>query len=276
MRHVLTLIATIGGLLWPGLAGAETDDPMDRLMSALRMTDVIAIMAEEGEIYAETVAEDLLGGDGGALWAREVARIYAPARMEELMRDAFGRELPGSARDAMLGFYTSALGARISELELTARAALLDPEVEAGAIAAYHAMKEAENPELDRLTRFIEANDLIESNVVGGLNSNIAFYNGLVDGEAFSFEITEAQILSDVWGQEPDIRSETIEWLYAYLALAYHPLSDADLDSYIQVSETPAGRAFNRALFAAFDDLFDDLSYQLGRAAGQVLSGEDI
>jgi hypothetical protein len=42
---------------------------------------------------------------------------------------------------------------------------------------------------------FIEANDLVERNVSGALNSNFAFYRGLSDGGAFEVEIPEELML---------------------------------------------------------------------------------
>jgi hypothetical protein len=41
------------------------------------------------------------------------------------------------------------------------------------------------------------------------------------------------------------------------------------------VSETQAGAALNAALFAAFDRVFNQLSYELGVAAAGFIVGED-
>lgn len=275
MRLPSILLALVFGLSTAVAVVADTAR-IEKLISVLRIGEVMDIMALEGGAYADFIADDLFPTGGGPLWAQEVARIYDAPRMQAMMTRRFAAELSQASVAEMLAFFTSPLGARVTGLEISARRAMLDPSVEEQAIAAYHARLDSENPELDRLTRFIEANDLIDANVVGGMNSNIAFYRGLVEGGAFPFEMTDEQILRDVWQQEPDIRSETIEWLYAYLSMAYHPLSDAELSAYTDLSVSRAGRDFNRALFAAFDVLFDDISYQLGVAAGQVMSGEDI
>lgn len=255
---------------------ALADDRMDRLFDALQVDDVMQVMAEEGDAYAAVIASDLFPEGGGAQWERDVARIYDVARMRALMENGFGAGLSDATYDRVLQFYESDLGRRVTELELSARRALLDKEVEAAAIEAYEAMVQAENPVLDPLRRYVEANDLVDENVVGGLNSNVAFYRGLVDGGAFPFEMTDEQILADVWGQEAEIREETIEWIYSYLAMAYHPLSEDEMRAYIELSVSKEGQAFNAALFAAFDVMFNDISYQLGRAAGQIMSGQDI
>lgn len=83
-------------------------------------------------------------------------------------------------------------------------------------------------------------------------------------------------MLAEVWAQEPDIRAETESWLYPFLALAYKPLSDADVEAYLAFSESEAGRAMNAAMFAAFDEVFREISHDLGRAAAEMLSGRDI
>ena len=78
----------------------------------------------------------------------------------------------------MIAFFEGPLGRRVVELELSARRALLDEDVEAASRTALEARRADDDPLLDRLEAFISVNDLIESNVVGALNSNIAFYRG--------------------------------------------------------------------------------------------------
>jgi hypothetical protein len=48
------------------------------------------------------------------------------------------------------------------------------------------------------------------------------------------------------------------------------------MEAYIAFSETPAGATMNAALFAAYDELFGAISHDLGRAAAEMLSGQDI
>ena len=88
--------------------------------------------------------------------------------------------------------------------------------------------------------------------------------------------MTEEEILSEVWAQEEDTRSDTREWLYAFLLVAYRPLSDAVLDEYVALSASPEGRAMNRALFAGFNAMYDEISYGLGLAAAQQMLGEEL
>ena len=43
-----------------------------------------------------------------------------------------------------------------------------------------------------------------------------------------------------------------LQWLGGYLTFTYERLSDTDLETYFALSDTPAGRDLNRALFAGF------------------------
>jgi hypothetical protein len=247
----------------------------DRLIDVTRLTEVLGVMREEGLSYAESLEADLFPGQGGRAWMGEADRIHALERSLADMRGSLTETLGKDTIDPAIAFFASPLGQKIVAAELSARAAMLDEEVDAIASEAL-AEKIAENdPRLDALRRFVDVNDLIESNVVGGLNSNLAFYRGLVDGGAFEGDITESQMLAEVWEQEADLRISSEEWLLSYLGLAYSALNDAELEAYIEMSDTEAGGAFNRAIFEAFDVLFNRTSYELGKAAARFMTAED-
>ncbi len=108
----------------------------------------------------------------------------------------------------------------------------------------------------------------------GALNASFHFYRGLVDGGAF--EMTESDILRDVWDQEDNTRNDTREWLFAFLLMAYGPLEDGELSDYVALSGTDAGQALNRALFAGYNRMYDELSYALGLAAAQQMKTQDL
>jgi hypothetical protein len=83
-------------------------------------------------------------------------------------------------------------------------------------------------------------------------------------------------MLSEVWAQEAQVRSDAEDWVYPFLALAHEPLSDDDLNAYIAYSETESGQILNGAMFAAFDVVFTGISEQLGAAAARLIMGQDI
>jgi hypothetical protein len=58
--------------------------------------------------------------------------------------------------------------------------------------------------------------------------------------------------------------------------LAYGPLSSEVLGDYIDLSQTEAGKAMNRALFEGFDIMYEDISYALGLAVARQMQGQDL
>ena len=83
-------------------------------------------------------------------------------------------------------------------------------------------------------------------------------------------------MLATVWSREEQIRSDTTDWIGGYLTFAYERLSDDDLETYIALSETPAGRDLNRALFASFFAVFKRISFDLGQTASSFMVTEEL
>lgn len=265
---------TQGGGTLPPLA--ERAPEIAEMLEALRLYEILAVMATEGVEGALSLERDMFPDAGGAAWAAEANRIHGADRIISLFEDAFPVEAMTDADVARItAFFTSSPGADIAAAELAARAAFLDPGTEELANEAFRDAVAEEAPRLDVLTEFIEANDLIERNVSGALNSNFAFYRGLSDGGAFDVEVPEELMLAEVWAQEPEIRRDTIEWLYSFQLMAYSAVEDADIEAYTELSLAPAGQALNAALFEAFDTLFNRLSYEMGAAAAGFIAGED-
>jgi hypothetical protein len=259
-------------------AAATATAQVAALSEALRVGEILDVMRAEGLDYAVTLQDELFAGQGGSRWQDQVSRIYDVAAMRQRFDAVLQRELAadGALVDQMTAFFTGEPGSAILTLELEARRALLDSAVEDAAKVLVQDLTTDKDPRLDQLRRFAEVNDLVEANVMGAMNANLAFYQGMSEGGAFGGAMAEADMLAEVWGQEAEVRAETTEWLYSYLALAYQPLPDADLDAYIAFSESPAGQRLNAALFAAFDAVFGRLSNDLGRAAATQIGGQDI
>jgi len=266
----------------PGLV-ADPATQVAALIDALQIGPVLEVMRAEGIDYGDTLEAELFPGTGGPQWQAVIGLIYDTSTMRERFDAAFATELgqDSAARDPaaiakMLRFFGSERGQRILTLELEARRALMDDATEDAAKVSVEDMIAKADPRMDVLRRFADANDLIESNVAGALNSNLAFFRGMSDGGAFEDAMSEEDMLADVWTQEPEIRAETEAWLYPYLALAYGPLSEDDMAAYLAFSDTAEGKRLNAAVFAAFDKVFTVISFDLGRAAARQMQGEDI
>lgn len=258
-----------------GPAMAQNSDT-DVLFDLLMLPDVIEIMREEGVSYGDTIGQDLFAGPPSADWAATVERIYDYNVMEGMVREDFETSMGDADLTPMIEFFGSDQGQMIVGLEVSARRALLDDAVEEASKDAAAIATADDNPRMALVGEFIDINNLIETNVAGALNSNLAFYAGLVDGGAFAGALSEEQILSDVWGQEAEIRESTTEWINSFLFMAYQPLDDADLQGYIAFSETESGRQINRAMFDSFDRLFTGISRSLGRAAANEMTSQEL
>ncbi len=257
----------------------EGTQRVQQLTSVMQIAQILSVMREEGFDYSKTLEEEMFPGRGGANWSATVDTIYDETAMKSVFDAALAAELAGTdpeAIEVMQAFFSSDRGQRILTLEIEARRALLDQDTEEAAKLHVEDLAAADDPRLALIREFADANDLIEMNVAGALNANLAFFKGMAAEGGFDVEMTEDEMLQNVWSQEPEIRAETETWLYPYLALAYQPLSDADMQAYLAFSDQAEGKALNAALFAAFNVLFTDISGRLGRAAARQLRGEDI
>jgi hypothetical protein len=268
MFHRAFAAAFAVSLASPGVAQTADD-----LLDALKIEETVAVMQAEGRDYGRDLADNMLGGTSES-WEASVARVYDVEAMEEAVRTAFREALPEDMATPLLDFFTSDLGQEVVTLEIEAREAMVDEDVEDAARERYRDLEGGDDVRLGLVEDFVEANDLVEQNVSGALNASFAFYNGLADGGAL--EMSESEMLSEIWSQEEDTRNDTTEWVHAYLLMAYGPLSEDELTRYVELSESEAGRALNRALFAGFNAMYNDISYAMGLAAASEMAATDL
>ena len=216
----------------------------------------------------------MLPGGYTESWGALVARVYDAEAMKTSVRRGFAQAMDGVELLPLEKFFEAPSGTTIINLEISAREAMMDSTIEEEAKAQARAYERAGDDAFILVDDFVKAGDLLEANVVGALNSNMQFYQGLVDGGAF--DLSEDQILADVWAQEEEVRSETRDWLYGFLIMAYTPLAPGQLEAYTDLSKTPQGAAMNAALFEGFDSMYADISYALGLAAARAMQVEDI
>ncbi len=273
---LVAFTAPAGAETTVGPTGAETSAAT--LADTLRLEALFEVLREEGLAYGETLETDMFPGGGGPGWTEAVSAIYAVSNLTSRFTAALDAQLAEdpAALAQIIAFFASELGQRVVTLEIDARRAFLDEATEEAARVAADDRFAARDARAGLLQRFIEAGDLIEMNVAGSLSGSLAFMHGMSAAGAYGQALPEEQMLSDVWGQEDQVREDTSSWLYAYLGLAYQPLSDAELKSYIDFAESPAGLRLNAALFSAFDTVFRQISLDLGKAAALAMLGRDI
>jgi hypothetical protein len=274
------LVLPSAGFVLPAMAGSAAVDParVTRLADQMQLTALLAVVREEGIAYGDGLDQDLLAGAGGVAWRAEVARVYDPRTGRAQIEATLAASLAADpvVVQALETFYAGPLGHKVAGLEVAARRALLDPAAKAGADRAWQAMAQGGDPRAGRLKALVTGQGLIEQNVQGTLNANLALYKGLKEGGGLKAPLSDDQALAEVAGQEAQVRAATEAWLYPYLALAYQPLSDAEFDQYLAFLATPEGTRANQAMFLAFDALFTRISHDLGLAAAHRMAGQAI
>ena len=246
------------------------------LFDVMKLGKIISVMREEGLAYGASLGDEMMPGRSIPEWPSEVARVYDQDKMIDGMRDTFVATLGDRDMGPLVVFFESDLGQDIVELEYSARVAFLDEAIEEGAIAQYQDREVEDDPMLAAVKSFVATNDYVEANVAGALNSNFAFYTGMIDGGALSSRMSESDILADVWAQEPEIRANTEEWLYSYLLMAYQPLGVEGVNAYEQIMATAEGRAMNAALFESFDQMYVAISRELGQSVAGYMLAEEL
>ncbi len=269
MRHFFIL-----PLLWVLVAPVWADARGQVLMDVLKIAEVALILQAEGTEYAETINQDMLGGQGGAAWQLQVDAIYNPQRLTETLRAHLDAELQGDMREEVIQFFASEPGAQVITLENAARAAIRAQDIEDAARTKFAELEGTDDPRLTQITALIDGGDMINRNVTAAMNANYQFMRGLSDGGAM--DMTEDEMLAEVADQQDAITEDTTSWLYGYLLLAYSPLEDAALDQYIAFAATKPGIALNRALFNGYGAAYAEISYALGRAVALNMVAEEL
>lgn len=252
--------------------------PIDDLVAALKMPELFQVLSEEGQVYGKTLEDQMFPGEGGARWGQIVGVIHEAERLKTQSVARMGKELEGKEAlvSQMTAFFTSPEGVRVIDSEVAARKALVDENLREIAEAAYADLETTDSQRVEQYERLIKANDLIEQNVAGAMNSNLAFLRGMSAAGGIDGNIPEAELMADLWAQEPQIRAETEGWMSAYSTLAYGRLSLQEVESYVAFSASEAGQALNHALFAAFNETFDATSFEMGMAVVRFAEGQDI
>ncbi|GHF58788.1 DUF2059 domain-containing protein [Seohaeicola zhoushanensis] len=274
MAGLLQRILMAVGLVLAFSLPAHAADEVMRLDKALHFDAVVQILREEGLDYGRDLDGDMLGGEGGAHFAGEIDRIYDAARITEVMRAKLAETMTPEEMAECLAFLESPVGQRIMGLEVSARQAMSDEEVTEIAKASYADAAARGLPRIEMIARFIKINELVDRNVAGALSSNYRFLRGMSDGG--QRKLSEGEIMDRVWEQEPDVRKDTIDWMNGFLYMAYGPLSDDEMQAYLDFSASPAGQKLNKALFSGFDAAYDRIYYEIGQAAARALSSRDL
>ncbi|MFN3278518.1 MAG: hypothetical protein ACK41Y_08970 [Paracoccus hibiscisoli] len=258
---------------------APVPDRADQLWEVLQLADLMPLLQQEAVSEAARMEADGLIAGGGLPWARVVERIHQPDRMEALFREGLGEAMARAdpaTIDRGLAFHASGLGRQVVGLEISARRALQEDGVEDQARAAFAQGFAADQPRAVAIARMIDDADMVAPNVAGGLNAAIAFSRGYAAAGGFDMPPDDRQMMSDAWAQRDQIEAEATAWLQGFLMLAYGPLEDAALSDYARHVASAEGQALSQLLFAGFDRVFAQTSYDMGVAAALRGQGQQL
>jgi hypothetical protein len=199
---------------------------------------------------------------------QEAARAHV--RLTEAFDEIAARvaaALPDADVAEMERFFGSALGRRITALEVAAQAEPDRPESIAEGARLVAAMA-AEDPERARAFADIErALGLIDGAVAAALNLNFAMVAGMVASGLMPAAPSDAEILELLQQDGDAARAEIGRRVLSRAAWTYRELPTAELRLYADFLGTPAARALYGAMEAA---QLDVLSRQM-RAFGNAL-----
>jgi len=261
-------------LIWLCATPLWADARITVLVDVLKLDEAAVILRDEGLAYGAQLNTEMLEGQGGAAFQQQLGALYDAQRMVETVRRALEETLESDAVEEVIGFYATDLGQKIVTLENSARQAIQEDDVEQAARSSYAARDGTDDPRIAQLEALVAAGDLVNRNVTSAMNANYQFMRGLAEGGALG--MTDEEILSDVTTEMEEITEDTEGWMYGYFLMAYHPLSDAELDLYLAFAQTQAGVALNTALFAGFGKAYEDISYGLGRTIALNMVSEEL
>lgn len=265
------LIALVSWTFWLTAALAD-QQRVAGLFDALNMADIISIMHDEGkrdaadtiEIYTGQMVDDGLNARIDAIFDTAEMQIVLINKTSEKMSDAHIAEATE--------FLNSDVGARANTLETTARRAISDDAIEEYALSQFN-----DASDLGRYTQFrdiIVALDLIDQNTYGAMGAQYVFMMEL--GKTNQMALTDADINELLRAGEAELRDGIRAWLYGFFNMAYAPLSDEDLATYIQFQQSEAGKALNSALFAGFNELSVRHAQKMGIMIAELMQVQDL
>lgn len=272
--YVMRPLAMSCGVLLASLGGAHADAA--HILDLLQTDRLFVLLQKESVAYGEDMAEDMLGARQDAAWTAILREMNDPKTLLPEYRATFEATLDPAQISAIEAWLSSGLGKRTVDLELAAREAMLDPVAEDKAIAAAARADKARSPALAAVRRVIAAGDMIDASVASAMNANLAFYRAMSEGGAFPQKLTEEVMIGDVASEEDSFRQDITAWTEGWLLFAYRPFGAKDMKAIAAFEGSAAGRALDKAQTAAFDEIYNKTSADLGTALARRVGASDL
>ncbi|MEL7164088.1 MAG: hypothetical protein AAGL96_01340 [Pseudomonadota bacterium] len=242
--------------------GARAQDAVDQLFDAAGLPALIASFAEDSRLGARDLNDSFLQGQGGDVFFETIERLNNPERLTQAMRAGVRDRIDITTAARALTFVGSEMGQRIARLEVEARQAMSNEDVEAAALVA------AERAD-DAVVSMIELRNLSERNADISFNAQVAFWAGIA-ATAPDFDVP------DMEAQRDRITSRSRQWVTGYYMLVASALEEDDLATYTAFWDTEVGETWDGAVSEALQEMYTELSFATGQAVGRLLPQNEL
>ena len=226
----------------------------EKLYAALQLNKIITILHDEGIGDGLKTGVVYLGKDyDEKAFRAALDEVYSLESMESELKSGIAESLTLETATHVLDFFSSDLGRQIATLETSARTVISDAAVERIVIDVAKSAK-IENPKrYNLLEKNIIEMGFVELNMTGAFSAQFAFLSELSKLE--NVTITHDEILAMLMQSEAEMREEIKNWLMGFSYLAYQPLSDDELGTYLGFLTSSSGKELNSVLFSIFNAL---------------------
>jgi len=267
----IIFVTVLSWLAWVPAAYAD-QARVAELFVALNMDEIISIMQYEGKLDAIATVEMYSERTVDEEVRAQIDSIFDATEMQTALVQLTSENMNDAQIVAATEFLNSIVGMRANTLETTARRAISDDAIEEYALSQFDHVSE-----LRRYKQFqdlITTLDLIDQNTFGAMGAQYVFMRQLADSEALG--LTDDAITELLLASEDELREEISDWLFGFFNMAYAPLSDADLATYIAFQKSDAGQALNRSLFEGFNELSMMHAQKMGTMVAELLKVQDL
>jgi len=249
-------------------------DAISDLYDALQMDRVNEIIRVEGIRDAQGTGEAYLSANSVERFVDQAKSVYQLDIMEKDFKRLMTENLSTSDANEILLFYRRPIGKIASELEVSARVAISETEIEEMAKTKLKEAKALKNTRLDEIESVIKTLELVEQNLIGAYAAQFAFMYEL--SKLGVIELSRQEMIDIITNDEEKLKGEILEWLMAFSHMAYAPMSDEEFSVYNDFSKSDLGIALNRALFSVYNEMAKDQSQSLANILGEFMKSEDL
>jgi hypothetical protein len=273
LRLVATCLCLLLGL---GAAVAATDAEIERYWELADLDVYVEQTVKEGLEWGEELDSRYLSGRGGAPWKDALSNIFDRDRIEQRLRHELHAALAPADLNSTLEFLSSDLGQRAVELEYAAREALVDWDTW-DAAQRMAAGIDAVLPRREQLfARLLSAGDYFELIVASGLEGQKVFLRATTKDGKFGSIMSEDALMAWLAAQESFARAGYFDWVNAFYFIAYHDLTDDEIQVIVDYAEREDTIIFTRAVLRAFDSTNHESFSKTGEALAKTMDEEPL